>query len=174
MLQNFTSIFSLLDLIAFSFFILSWIGYSYYSTNSASSLSTAIKAWRSHWSQAMLLRENRIVDSQVINGLVQNVTFFASTSILILAGLFASLSAIDDAIKLLNELPFGQALTHAAYELRLFTLIILFTYAFFKYGWAMKQHSYSAMVMASVPQPSFADTKSAQQQAALMAKLRKL
>jgi len=160
-----------LDFLALIWFLCCWLGYDRYSRIKPNSLPAQLKHWRHSWALSMLKRENRMIDSQVINGLIQNVTFFASTTILILVGLFASLGAMEEAIILINKLPFSQATTQTQWGLKLGTLIVIFIYAFFKFGWAIKQHSYSAVVMASSPPPEEADSDEAKDYAERMAQL---
>lgn len=70
------------------------------------------------WATTLVKRENRIVDSQVINGLVRKETFFATTTLLILASTFALLGMGDQVNALFREIPFAQQTPLALCELK--------------------------------------------------------
>ena len=165
---------SKLDIIALLWFLLCWFCYTRYVNTSPKSLVQSMYLWRRRWAFAMLARDNRIMDSQVITGLNNVVTFFCSTSIFITAGLFASIGSAEQIVILINQLSFLQTTNIATVELKLGLLIVIFIYSFFKFGWAIKQHSYSAVVLASVPAASEADLERDGPVATLMGKLSSL
>ena len=57
----------------------------------------------------MLKRDNRIVDIQIVRSLGAKRVFFASTSILVLAGLIAILGATERAIEFARSIPILSA-----------------------------------------------------------------
>ena len=104
--------FSYLDLGAVFGFVAIWAGYTYISEHSDAARGNLIDAMairRKEWMRAMLKRDNRMVDIQVVNALLRSGRFFASTAILILAGLIAVLGATERALPLIMELPFTVA-----------------------------------------------------------------
>ena len=62
----------------------------------------------------MLERDNRMVDTQIIANLMRSTSFFASTTMFIIAGLIAVLGAREQAMAVLAELPFAVAGVGAA------------------------------------------------------------
>ena len=165
---------SKLDIVALLWFLLCWFLYTRYVNTSPNSLVRRMNEWRKRWSLAMLKRDNRIMDAQVITGLNNVVTFFCSTSIFITAGLFASIGASEQIALLINQMSFLQKTNIATVELKLGLLIVIFIYSFFKFGWAIKQHSYSAVVLASVPPADDIDLDRDGPIATLMGKLSSL
>ena len=91
---------------------------------------------------SMLERDNRVVDIQVLNSLLRNASFFASTSILIVAGLVTVMGATDKAIDFLTDIAFSIATSRQNWELKIIIMIVIFIYAFFKFAWAMRQLNY--------------------------------
>tara|TARA_E500000331_G_scaffold339829_1_gene370495 strand:- start:563 stop:1033 length:471 start_codon:yes stop_codon:yes gene_type:complete len=85
-----------------------------------------------------------------MRSLGRSASFFASTSILVLAGLIAVLGATDKAIKLLHDFPFSISASWELWEVKLLTLIAVFIYAFFKFGWAMRQLNYCSIMLGSI------------------------
>ncbi|MEZ5537326.1 MAG: DUF599 family protein [Thiolinea sp.] len=163
----------LLDIIALLWFLCCWFAYARLE-HQKPGLTKDVEKWREHWAMAMLKRENRMVDIQAINALISNVTFFASTTILILAGLFAMLGAVDQGITIFHDLPLLNEMTPATWVLKAGTLISIFIYAFFKFGWSIKQHTISAVVMASIPEPEKCDNDEVRTNALRMARLSSL
>jgi uncharacterized membrane protein len=98
------------DLIAAAWFLLCWYGYNLLADreHGRPSLQRSMHAYRQLWMAHMLERDNRIVDSQIIGNLMSSASFFASTTVLILAGLIAVLGARPAAMAVLSELPFRR------------------------------------------------------------------
>ena len=146
--------FELWDAIGLAVFALAWIGFTAYvhlETRRGRSLTGAVGRMRIRWMETMLRREVRIVDVQILAALLSNVTFFASTSILILAGLFAALGAADRAVELVTDLPFAAQSSRALWEVKIAVMVAIFIYAFFKFGWAIRLHSYCSVLVGAVP-----------------------
>ena len=75
--------FTILDLVAFPWFVGAWIGYSLLIEKTAkgrSGLNALMNTYRDDWMERLLAREVRIVDSQVTAALQNGTAFFASTS----------------------------------------------------------------------------------------------
>ena len=156
MLEGFTSTdLPIVDAAALLWFIICWAGYLAYTKKSKRrrSLLNAMDQWREEWALAITQRSNRIMDSQVINGLVRKETFFASTTILILASSVALMGAGDKVNSLAADIPFAQQTPLALWQLKVMVLALIFVYAFFKFSWSIRQHSYSAILLGSIPEP---------------------
>lgn len=168
---------SMIDLIALGWFVSCWTGYLLYTCNTRSqriSLRTMMDHWREAWALSLLKRDNRIMDSQVINALVRKETFFASTTILILASSIALMGLRDKANHLLEDIPYIQPVSATVWEIKVTVLIMIFVYAFFKFSWSIRQHSYSAILLGSIPEPGCSDQDFASQQAMRLAGLSNL
>ncbi len=167
-----------LDIIAVFWFVGVWVTYVVYTKRcnlkNQRGLLAAMNRVREQWADTILERDNRIVDSQVINGLVRKETFFASTTLLILAGTVALLGMGDQANQLFREIPFAEETPLALWELKVAVLALAFVYAFFKFTWAIRQHSYSAMLVASIPMPDKVTDQNGRQQADRLARLSNL
>ena len=168
----------LLDIGALIWFVACWVVYVVYSKRRNlkhhRGLLATMNRVREQWASTILERENRIVDSQVINGLVRKETFFASTTLLILASSVALLGMSDQVNQLFREIPFAQQTPLALWELKVGVLSLTFIYAFFKFTWSIRQHSYSAMLLAALPLPDKAAERDGEQQARRLARLSNL
>ncbi len=95
----------------------------------------------------MLGRNNRILDIQIVRSAVQTAQFFASTLLLVVAGLLTVLGASDAAIQVVEDLPFAEVTSRTLWEIKVLALATVFVYAFFKFMWSIRQYSYCAVLI---------------------------
>jgi uncharacterized membrane protein len=142
------------DLASLIWFIAIWVGYTWYADRGSwrkHSLRAVMHAHREEWMRQMVLRDNRVADVNILRNLLQGVSFFASTTLLILAGLLAILGASDRGIEIVRALPFAAGTTLGQWELKLLVLGIIFVYAFFKFTWALRQFNYCSVLIGAAP-----------------------
>ena len=165
---------TLLDIVALFWFVASWLGYLHYTgkkSNTRQGLQKQLDHWREAWVFSLLKRENRIMDSQIMNGLIHKETFFASTTILILASSIALMGFREKANLIAIDIPFMQQTSTALWEIKVTILAIIFIYAFFKFSWSIRQHSYSAILLGSIPEPGTTTEDVASEYAVRLARL---
>lgn len=141
-------------LIAVVWFIVCWAGYTRYASwrgRDTACLASVLHLYRQDWMRRMLLRDNRIADANVIGNLERNAGFFASSTLIILAGILTALGASDRAVSLLADLPFVQPVSRGLSEIKLLALGVVFVYAFFTFSWCMRQYNFAAVLVASAP-----------------------
>jgi uncharacterized membrane protein len=109
--------------------------------------------YRAIWARQMLERDNRMVDTQIIANLMRSASFFASTTMFIIAGLIAVLGAREQAMAVLGELPFAVRSSTLLWDLKVLLLIVVFVYAFFKFTWVFRQYNYSLILVGCAPAP---------------------
>lgn len=161
------------DIWAIAWFLLCWIGYTLYSGRTGGTSGNLIDTMARHrigWMRQMLKRDNRMVDIQIIRNLTRTSSFFASTSILILAGLVTVLGATDKAVGLAAGVPIVSELTPLQWEMRLLLLVLIFIYAFFKFAWSIRQLSYCAIQIGAM-EPSTELGEGCEERATCIARL---
>ncbi len=140
------------DSIALLFFVSCWMGYAYHTQHTKrEGLVAVTNRFRLQWMRQMLKRENRSVDAIVIGNLMRSITFSANTSIFILAGLIGMLSYREKVGEIISAIPFAKSMTTVMWEIKIFLLVIIFVYAFFKYTWALRQQNYTSIMVAASP-----------------------
>lgn len=142
------------DLIGLIWFAVLWAGYTWYADRYARrtrSLRAVMHDYRYEWMQQMLQRDNRVVDVNIIRNLLHGVAFFASATLLILAGLLTILGSTDKAIEIVRALPFAAKTTLVQWELKLLVMCVIFVYAFFKFTWALRQFNYCSVLIGAAP-----------------------
>lgn len=149
------------DIIAISWFLFCW-AFQSWATSSAwfrhRSLNHHLEVARRHWMERMSRREVRIVDTQIMASLQNGTAFFASTSLLAIGATFSLFNASDRVIAFLQEIPLIGTTTRPLWEMRLAGLLMLYAFAFYKFGWAYRLFNYTAILIGCVPPPEAADT----------------
>ncbi|MBY4677782.1 DUF599 domain-containing protein [Marinobacterium arenosum] len=146
-----------LNLLALVWFLFCFKGYMNYARKQSYShtcLASVLHLYRTEWMRRMLDREMRIADATVIANLERSVSFFASTTMLILAGLMTVLGSTEQAINIIDDIPFAYPATRQEWELKILLLIALFVYAFFKFTWSLRQYGFVSVMVGGAPTPA--------------------
>lgn len=144
------------NLISLVWFLFCWVAYSLFAKSMAkkvASLSSVLHVHRINWMRRLLQREIRVGDAALLANLERNVTFFASSCVLILAGLLAALTALDKLQYILAEITFATPDSILSIELKMVTLIFVFIYAFFTFTWSMRQFGFASVLVGAAPLP---------------------
>ncbi|WP_247894183.1 DUF599 domain-containing protein [Azospirillum sp. B510] len=148
-----------LDIVAFVWFVGSWVGFTIIQDHLLSGgnvLNQHLRIIRRHWIDRMLERDNRIIDSQLVGHTMQSCTFFASTNMLVLAGLVGSFGAAERAQQVISDLSFAVHTSHQLFEIKMLLMVVIFTFGFFKFTWALRQYNYCCALIGSAPLPPVA------------------
>lgn len=144
-----------LDGAALAFFVIGWWLLGWLIDQSPwhrHTLSYAMKAQRREWMRQMALRPVRLVDANIITGLQQATSFFASTALLAVGAGFGLLTAADTIIGAFEQSFVHLEIDRAAFYVKTALLMALYAYAFFKFGWAYRLFNYSAVMLAATPE----------------------
>ncbi|HYF42429.1 MAG TPA: DUF599 domain-containing protein [Ramlibacter sp.] len=144
------------DWLALAWFLALWIGYAWYSRRQSrhgATLLATTNRFRRYWMLQATSRDPRVLDGIIIQSLSSSPAFFASTTIIIIGGLLALLGTTDEAAKFVREIPFAARTTMLVFELKVLVLIGIFVYAFFRFSWSMRQYTFGALLIGSMPAP---------------------
>ncbi|MCP5346905.1 MAG: DUF599 domain-containing protein [Pseudomonadales bacterium] len=144
--------FSLLESLAFIWFLICWIGYSTFARRAAKTtdtLSSVLYKFRKEWIEKLSRTGMSEVDAELLASLERQVSFFASTSLLILASLVGVLSTASDSFMNLSSLSFVATVSLQVIQLKLLLLIVIFTYAFFTFTWSIRQYGFCFILFGS-------------------------
>jgi uncharacterized membrane protein len=103
-------------------------------------------------------RDPRVLDGIITQTLSTSPSFFASTTIIIIGGLLALLGTTDKAADFVREIPFAVRTTMLVFDLKVLVLLSIFVYAFFRFSWSMRQYTFAALVIGSMPDPKDFDS----------------
>ena len=115
------------------------------------SINHYLRGIRRTWMRRMMRRENRITDAALVASVIQSTSFFASTAILMLAGVVGLIGYVDATRAVIADLAFAATPAKAIIELKLLILMAVFVYAFFKFTWALRQFNYVTALIGAAP-----------------------
>ena len=146
--------FSNLDIIAIAWYLAFWGLFSFAVDHSSlrhRNLSHLMNGHRRRWVKNMADRDLRMIDTAIITGLQNGTAFFASTSLLAIGAGFALLNSTDLALQVSRDLSLPVETTRALWEAKALSLIGIYVYAFFKFGWAYRLFNYTSILIGALP-----------------------
>jgi uncharacterized membrane protein len=149
------------DWLALAGFFTLWVGYAWFAKvwgQRRPSLLATTNRYRAYWMRQATARDPRMLDGLITQSLSQTPSFFSSTAILVIGGLFAVLGTTEKATELMSEIPFAQSTPLIVFEFKVLVLIGIFVYAFFRFSWCMRQYTFVALVIGSMPPPEDFDS----------------
>lgn len=145
-----------LDATALVVFAVIWLGFNmlfdgrFRRPNSINALMLTV---REAWMRELLSRDNRIMDATLIGHAIRTAQFFASTTIILIAGLAGVLGSADVVHNATTRLALLlPTATQSVLEFKILLLIGIFVYAFFKFTWAIRQFNYFCAIVGSAPE----------------------
>lgn len=145
---------STLDWLALSAFLSCWGGYTWFSEHSrwcCRGLIGHLHSYRQEWANCMLERELRMSDAALIGNLMGSVSFYANTTIYIIAGLVAAMGAADKLLSFSADLTLGGAGSRELLEIKLMLVLASFVYGYFKFTWALRQFNLLSILIGAAP-----------------------
>lgn len=152
---------TLMDWLTLVWFFACWIGYNLfakYREKHEARLQNLARIHIRQWIEVLHYRELRIVDTSIVANMARNSTFFASSSLLIIAGLLTAIGSTDKAISFLEHLSFGGQGNQARWEMGISVLVFIFVYAFFTFTWTMRQWGLASILIGNAQQWDDDDT----------------
>ncbi|WP_416305164.1 DUF599 domain-containing protein [Neptunicella sp. SCSIO 80796] len=145
---------TVLDVIGLVWFLVLWVGYTLFAKRRAKQticLSSVLRAKRNNWMLQMLLRENRIPDVSIISALERNISFFASSTLLILAGLITALSSADKLASVLHDVVPALSQNTQQIQIKVLLMVCIFVFAFFQFTWSLRQYGFASVLVGAAP-----------------------
>jgi len=124
------------DWLALLGFFSLWMGYAWFASMGSQRQQTLLASTnrlRRQWMLQATARDPRMLDGLITQNLSSTPSFFSSTTIIIIGGLFALLGTTDKAAELVREIPFAQPTPILVFEFKVLVLIGIFVYAFFSF-----------------------------------------
>lgn len=148
------SVLPLPDLVAVLWLLACWGSYNLVADKIGRhhrKLAQAMDAYRLSWMQRMLERDNRMADVNIVIAHHRSGALFASTTILILAGIVAVLGNVDRLVVVIDQLSFATLASRELIELKVVMLLLIFAYAFFKFAWCLRQFNNTLVLIGAAP-----------------------
>jgi uncharacterized membrane protein len=150
------SLLPLSDWLALGWFFSAWVAYSWFTKKQGekhNSLIATTNRYRGYWMQVATSRDPRVLDGIIAQNLSSTPAFFSSTTIIVIGGLFALLGSTDKAAELVQDIPFAQRTSVLIFDLKVLVMISIFVFSFFRFSWSMRQYTFVALLIGSMPDP---------------------
>jgi uncharacterized membrane protein len=144
------------DWLAIVWFFGSWLTYSWFARHESHKRPSILRAtnrYRHFWMLQATGRDPRVLDGIITQNLSSTPSFFSSTTIIIIGGLFALMGTTDRASELVREIPFAVQTSVLIFDLKVLLIIGVFVFAFFRFSWSMRQYTFAALLIGSLPSP---------------------
>ena len=164
--------FTLLDIIALLAFVTLWTGYTWFSRKKAKTtdcIARCLHQHRIHWMYEVMARDIRVGDAALLANLERNIAFFASSTLLILAGVLTLFAQVEHLEDVLSSIPYADFPNHLAIQLKLSLLAFIFVISFFQFTWSMRQYGFLNVMVGAAPYDKNGQNENLQQYARAMA-----
>ena len=145
---------SIIDIFALLTFFLSWSGYTWFARAKAKTIdciARSLNQHRIHWMYETITREVRVGEAALLSNLERNIAFFASSTLLILAGILTLFAKIDTLESVISSIPYADHASHLAIQLKLSLLAFIFVLSFFQFTWSMRQYGFVNVMVGAAP-----------------------
>jgi uncharacterized membrane protein len=146
--------FSLIDLLAFVTFFLTWSGYTWFARRKAKTtdcIARSMHQHRIHWMYEVITRDIRVGDAALLANLERNIAFFASSTLLIIAGILTLFSKVATLESVIASLPYAETPVHFLIQIKLSLLAFIFVLSFFQFTWSMRQYGFLNVMIGAAP-----------------------
>jgi uncharacterized membrane protein len=146
--------FSVVEGLALLVFIACWYGYTWGARKKAKTsncIARCLHQHRIHWMFEVITRDMRVGDAALLANLERNIAFFASSSLLILAGVLTLFAQVEKLAIVLSSIPYAQSYDLLSIQLKLSLLAFIFVFAFFKFTWSMRQYGFLNVMLGAAP-----------------------
>jgi len=141
---------TLVDIIALIVFFSCWVGYRYFAElgkRGREGLVGITHEYRLQWAMESTAREIPVACGSLTGNLMNSVSFYASTTIYIIAGLFALFGTIDQLEVLTVDMHLTDRVSRELIQLKLLLLIFIFITAYFKFTWSLRQFNFLCILI---------------------------
>ena len=145
---------SLIDILALLIFLFCWSGYTWFARIKAKNtdcLARSLHQHRIHWMYETITRELKVGEAALLANLERNIAFFASSTLLILAGILTLFAKIDTVATVISSMSHADDTNHLAIQLKLSLLAFIFVLSFFQFTWAMRQFGFVNVMIGAAP-----------------------
>ena len=142
------------DLAALGWFLVAWLGYRplmRFAGRRRTTINDTMAGVRQSWMETMLQRENRMPDAALIGHVMRTASFFASTTVVVIAALLGTLGSIDRVQSAVEELAPAAAGARSAIELKVGLVLLIIVYGFMAFTWAIRQFNYAVALIGAAP-----------------------
>ena len=142
------------DLAALAFFLVVWVAHTLASDGKLvrrMSLTTAMNAQREAWMRNMAARDNRFMDGQLLGHALSSASFFASSNLLLIAGIAGALFGGERTFRSASSLVGIQTSTRLLFEGQLALILLTLVRGLLEFMWSIRQMNYCLAAFGAAP-----------------------
>lgn len=146
--------FSLINIIALVCFVCCWFGYTVFARKKAKTtncIARCLHQHRIHWMYEIMTKELKVGEAALLANLERNIAFFASSTLLVLAGVLTLFAQVEKLEAVITSIPYAEAPFHSVIQLKLGLLAFIFVLAFFQFTWSMRQYGFLNVMVGAAP-----------------------
>jgi uncharacterized membrane protein len=99
----------------------------------------------------LITKEIRVSEVALLSNIERNIAFFASTTLLVLAGVLTLFAQVERLEEVIASIPFSAQPNHALVQVKLAVLVGIFIMAFFQFTWSMRQYGFLNVMIGAAP-----------------------
>ncbi len=145
---------TMMDWLGLSLFFLCWLGYDpllKLLAHRSGSLNTDMLTVRRAWMTAMTHREIRLLDSQLLGHSINSGSFFASSNLLLIAGVAGILFGGDQALRGFAAVG-AEAVPVRLLEAKLGLILLCLARGLLDFIWSIRQMNYTLALIGAAPE----------------------
>ena len=145
---------TVLDWLGLALFFLCWLGYDPLLKTLAhrsGSLNSDMLTVRHAWMTAMTQREMRLLDSQLLGHSINSASFFASSNLLLIAGVAGILFGGDQALKGFTNVG-AEVVPMRLLEAKLGLILLCLARGLLDFIWSIRQMNYALALIGAAPE----------------------
>ncbi|XPF95508.1 DUF599 domain-containing protein [Colwellia sp. RE-S-Sl-9] len=144
----------LLDYTALFCLVIFWVGYSFFARKKAKTtncIARCLNQHRIHWMYEAIKKDIRVGEASLISNLERNIAFFASTTLLVIAGILTLFAKTEQVQEVLYSIPYAATSSAHMFQFKLGILAFIFVMSFFKFTWSMRQYGFLNVMIGAAP-----------------------
>ncbi|HEX7947334.1 MAG TPA: DUF599 family protein [Phenylobacterium sp.] len=142
---------------ALGLFAVLWLFYepllSLFAKRRGGVLNTDMTVVRKAWMTAMVGRESRLMDGQVLGHALNSASFFASSNLLLIAASAGALFGGEHTFRSVSALEVVKTSSRLVFELQLALVLAALSRGLLDFIWSIRQMNYCLAAMGAVPEP---------------------
>lgn len=143
------------DWAALAAFVVCWFGYEPFIrrlSHRSGALVTDMTVVRLAWMRAMVRRDMRLMDSQLLGHTINSASFFGSANLILIAAVAGALFG-GEALRSATELGvLSRGTSHVLFEAKLALVIVCLARGFLNFIWSIRQLNYTLALMGAAPE----------------------
>lgn len=145
----------ILDQAALAVFLLAWAlyqpGLKWLTWRSRRTINTDMTVIRAAWMGNMAERDNRFLDGQLIGHVLNSASFFASTSLIVMAAVAGAMFGGEAAFRGLKAAPIVAAAPRILLEIKLGLVLLTLGRGLLDFIWSIRQLNYCLALIGAAP-----------------------